>query len=219
MSTVTCLCSYCKAPSVSALLTNASLFSWFAASLASPDKIRRTALPPSSNTALLGPSLLDSNSHDCFQSRGLPDVGEVRGNAESAQLLSGRLMPFDLAHYHLVLLYMFFFFILARNEDKQEVSVSNGVCRLNQASILSIERVTHLLLLSFDCFLATGGYPAGLYDEREQCRLHRPLQWPRTRALGHRANPPTSSRGLMQGAEPVTVRIEQKNVKRSAVQL
>uniref|UniRef100_A0A8C1J0C3 Protein cramped-like n=2 Tax=Cyprinus carpio TaxID=7962 RepID=A0A8C1J0C3_CYPCA len=46
-------------------------------SLASPDKTRRTALPPSSNTALLGPSLLDSNSHDCFQSRGLPDVAEV----------------------------------------------------------------------------------------------------------------------------------------------
>uniref|UniRef100_A0A672PAC2 Cramped chromatin regulator homolog 1 n=1 Tax=Sinocyclocheilus grahami TaxID=75366 RepID=A0A672PAC2_SINGR len=46
-------------------------------SLASPDKTRRTALPPSSNTALLGPSLLDSNSHDCFHSRGLPDVAEV----------------------------------------------------------------------------------------------------------------------------------------------
>uniref|UniRef100_A0A673M9G7 Protein cramped-like n=1 Tax=Sinocyclocheilus rhinocerous TaxID=307959 RepID=A0A673M9G7_9TELE len=47
-------------------------------SLASPDnKTRRTALPPSSSTALLGPSLLDSNSHDCFQSRGLPDVAEV----------------------------------------------------------------------------------------------------------------------------------------------
>uniref|UniRef100_A0A671Q4Z0 Protein cramped-like n=1 Tax=Sinocyclocheilus anshuiensis TaxID=1608454 RepID=A0A671Q4Z0_9TELE len=47
-------------------------------SLASPDnKTRRTALPPLSNTALLGPSLLDSNSHDCFQSRGLPDVAEV----------------------------------------------------------------------------------------------------------------------------------------------
>uniref|UniRef100_A0A673GPP4 Protein cramped-like n=1 Tax=Sinocyclocheilus rhinocerous TaxID=307959 RepID=A0A673GPP4_9TELE len=46
-------------------------------SLASPDKTRRTALPPSSNTVLLGPSLLDSNSHDCFQSRGLPDVAEV----------------------------------------------------------------------------------------------------------------------------------------------
>lgn len=46
-------------------------------SLASPDKTRRTTLPQSSNTALLGPSLLDSNSHDCFQSRGLPDVGEV----------------------------------------------------------------------------------------------------------------------------------------------
>ncbi|XP_051572022.1 protein cramped-like isoform X2 [Myxocyprinus asiaticus] len=46
-------------------------------SLASPDKTRRTALPPSSSTALLGPSLLDSNSHDCFQSRGLPDVAEM----------------------------------------------------------------------------------------------------------------------------------------------
>ncbi|XP_051996009.1 protein cramped-like isoform X2 [Xyrauchen texanus] len=46
-------------------------------SLASPDKTRRTALPPSSSTALLGPSLLDSNSHDCFQSRGLPDVTEM----------------------------------------------------------------------------------------------------------------------------------------------
>ncbi|XP_059410035.1 protein cramped-like [Carassius carassius] len=46
-------------------------------SLASPDKTRRTALPPTSNTALLGPSLLDSNSHDCFQSRGLADVAEV----------------------------------------------------------------------------------------------------------------------------------------------
>ncbi len=108
MSTVTCLC-YCKAPSGSALLTNASLFFWFSASLASPDKIRRTALPPSSNTALLGPSLLDSNSHDCFQSRGLPDVAEVRANAESAQLLFGRLMSFDLGHYHLVLLYLYFF--------------------------------------------------------------------------------------------------------------
>ncbi|KAI7803655.1 putative protein cramped-like [Triplophysa rosa] len=46
-------------------------------SLASPDKARRTTLPPSSSTALLGPSLLDGNSHDCFQSRGLPDVAEV----------------------------------------------------------------------------------------------------------------------------------------------
>ncbi|XP_051571291.1 protein cramped-like isoform X2 [Myxocyprinus asiaticus] len=46
-------------------------------SLAYPDKTRRTALPPSSSTALLGPSLLDNNSHDCFQSRGLPDAAEV----------------------------------------------------------------------------------------------------------------------------------------------
>ncbi|KAF4092954.1 hypothetical protein AMELA_G00026490 [Ameiurus melas] len=49
-------------------------------SLVSPDKTRRTVLPPagpSSGTALLGPSLLDSNSHDSFQSRGLPDVVEV----------------------------------------------------------------------------------------------------------------------------------------------
>lgn len=79
-------------------------------------------MPPSSNTALLGPSLLDSNSHDCFHSRGLTDVAEVRGNTESPQLLSGRLMSFDMAHYHPVLLYLFFL-ILARNEDKQEVSV------------------------------------------------------------------------------------------------
>uniref|UniRef100_A0AAY4BLI2 Protein cramped-like n=1 Tax=Denticeps clupeoides TaxID=299321 RepID=A0AAY4BLI2_9TELE len=49
-------------------------------SLVSPDKVRRAQLPPvgsSSGTALLGPSLLDSNSHDSFQSRGLPDVTEV----------------------------------------------------------------------------------------------------------------------------------------------
>ncbi|GAA6104184.1 protein cramped-like isoform X1 [Tachysurus ichikawai] len=49
-------------------------------SLVSPDKTRRTILPPagpSSGTALLGPSLLDSNSHDSFQARGLPDVVEV----------------------------------------------------------------------------------------------------------------------------------------------
>ncbi|KAM9456821.1 protein cramped-like isoform 2-T4 [Clarias gariepinus] len=49
-------------------------------SLVSPDKTRRTVLPPagpSSGTALLGPSLLDSNSHDSFQARGLPDVVEV----------------------------------------------------------------------------------------------------------------------------------------------
>uniref|UniRef100_W5JZB1 Protein cramped-like n=1 Tax=Astyanax mexicanus TaxID=7994 RepID=W5JZB1_ASTMX len=48
-------------------------------SLVSPDKTRRTVLPPvgpSSGTALLGPSLLDSNSHDSFQARGLPDVVE-----------------------------------------------------------------------------------------------------------------------------------------------
>ncbi|KAI4875634.1 hypothetical protein NFI96_031666, partial [Prochilodus magdalenae] len=50
-------------------------------SLVSPDKTpRRTGLPavePSSGTALLGPSLLDSNSHDSFQARGLPDVVEM----------------------------------------------------------------------------------------------------------------------------------------------
>uniref|UniRef100_A0A3B4AQ40 Protein cramped-like n=1 Tax=Periophthalmus magnuspinnatus TaxID=409849 RepID=A0A3B4AQ40_9GOBI len=46
-------------------------------SMVSPDKGRRTTLTPSgpsSGTALLGPSLLDCNSHDSFQSRGLPDV-------------------------------------------------------------------------------------------------------------------------------------------------
>lgn len=50
------------------------------ASMVTPDKGRRTSLTPSgpsSGTALLGPSLLDCNSHDSFQSRGLPDVAEV----------------------------------------------------------------------------------------------------------------------------------------------
>ncbi|XP_068606342.1 protein cramped-like [Brachionichthys hirsutus] len=49
-------------------------------SMVSPDKGRRTSLTPSgpsSGTALLGPSLLDCNSHDSFQSRGLPDVAEM----------------------------------------------------------------------------------------------------------------------------------------------
>uniref|UniRef100_A0A8C5DNC8 Protein cramped-like n=1 Tax=Gouania willdenowi TaxID=441366 RepID=A0A8C5DNC8_GOUWI len=49
-------------------------------SMVSPDKSRRPTLTPSgpsSGTALLGPSLLDCNSHDSFQSRGLPDVAEV----------------------------------------------------------------------------------------------------------------------------------------------
>lgn len=49
-------------------------------SMVSPDKGRRTTLTPSgpsSGTALLGPSLLDCNSHDSFQSRGIPDVAEV----------------------------------------------------------------------------------------------------------------------------------------------
>lgn len=50
------------------------------ASMVTPDKGRRATLTPSgpsSGTALLGPSLLDCNSHDSFQSRGLPDVAEV----------------------------------------------------------------------------------------------------------------------------------------------
>ncbi|KAM9346371.1 protein cramped-like [Symphorus nematophorus] len=49
-------------------------------SMVSPDKGRRSTLTPSgpsSGTALLGPSLLDCNSHDSFQSRGLPDVAEM----------------------------------------------------------------------------------------------------------------------------------------------
>ncbi|KAF6734491.1 Protein cramped-like [Oryzias melastigma] len=49
-------------------------------SMVSPDKSKRTTLAPSgpsSGTALLGPSLLDCNSHDSFQSRGLPDVAEM----------------------------------------------------------------------------------------------------------------------------------------------
>ena len=56
------------------------LFYPLPASMVSPDKGRRTTLTPSgpsSGTALLGPSLLDCNSHDSFQSRGLPDVAEV----------------------------------------------------------------------------------------------------------------------------------------------
>lgn len=50
------------------------------ASMVSSDKGRRNTLTPSgpsSGTALLGPSLLDCNSHDSFQSRGLTDVAEV----------------------------------------------------------------------------------------------------------------------------------------------
>uniref|UniRef100_A0A8C7I7S1 Protein cramped-like n=1 Tax=Oncorhynchus kisutch TaxID=8019 RepID=A0A8C7I7S1_ONCKI len=50
------------------------------ASLVSPDKGRRSSLTPSgpsSGTALFGPRFLDCNSHDSFQSRGLPDVAEV----------------------------------------------------------------------------------------------------------------------------------------------
>ncbi|XP_061557289.1 protein cramped-like isoform X1 [Phycodurus eques] len=46
-------------------------------SMVSSDKGRRSTLTPSSGTALLGPSLLDCNSHDSFQSRGLPDVAEM----------------------------------------------------------------------------------------------------------------------------------------------
>lgn len=68
-------------------LTSDSFF--YTASLVSPDKTRRTILPPagpSSGTALLGPSLLDSNSHDSFQARGLPDVVEVRSLHITASL-------------------------------------------------------------------------------------------------------------------------------------
>ncbi|KAG5279635.1 hypothetical protein AALO_G00079930 [Alosa alosa] len=46
-------------------------------SLVSPEKNRRTQHPrvgPSSGTALLGPSLMDSNSHDSFPARGLAEV-------------------------------------------------------------------------------------------------------------------------------------------------
>ncbi|TNN83439.1 Protein cramped-like [Liparis tanakae] len=49
-------------------------------SMVSPDKGKRSSLTPSgpsSGTALLGHSLLDCNSHDSFQSRGLPDVAEM----------------------------------------------------------------------------------------------------------------------------------------------
>ncbi|XP_061079345.1 protein cramped-like [Conger conger] len=49
-------------------------------SLVSPEKERRLALAPqgpSSGTSLLGPSLLDTNSHDSFHTRSLADAGEV----------------------------------------------------------------------------------------------------------------------------------------------
>uniref|UniRef100_A0A4W4GAE8 Cramped chromatin regulator homolog 1 n=1 Tax=Electrophorus electricus TaxID=8005 RepID=A0A4W4GAE8_ELEEL len=60
-------------------------------SLVSPDKTRRVGMTPagpSSGTALLGPSLLDSNSHDSFQARGLPDVVEVRVDTQLACMMS-----------------------------------------------------------------------------------------------------------------------------------
>lgn len=65
---------------VSALIFRFHIF--LPASMVTPEKGRRTPLTPSgpsSGTALLGPSLLDCNSHDSFQSRGLPDVAEVSG--------------------------------------------------------------------------------------------------------------------------------------------
>ncbi|XP_072549617.1 protein cramped-like isoform X2 [Salminus brasiliensis] len=73
-------------------------------SLVSPDKTRRTVLPPvgpSSGTALLGPSLLDGNSHDSFQARGLPDVVEV--DTQLACMMSESSVDYiarfnDLAH-------------------------------------------------------------------------------------------------------------------------
>lgn len=73
-------------------------------SLVSPDKTRRTVLAPvgpSSGTALLGPSLLDSNSHDSFQARGLPDVVEV--DTQLACMMSESSVDYiarfnDLAH-------------------------------------------------------------------------------------------------------------------------
>ncbi|XP_035592905.1 protein cramped-like isoform X1 [Oncorhynchus keta] len=57
-----------------------SSFGCLLSSLVSPDKGRQSSLArssPSSGTALFGPRFLDCNSHDSFQSRGLPDVAEV----------------------------------------------------------------------------------------------------------------------------------------------
>ncbi|KAJ8245810.1 hypothetical protein GJAV_G00260550 [Gymnothorax javanicus] len=56
-----------------------STLSCLLSSLISPEKGRKTLTPsgPCSGTSLLGPSLLDSSSRDSFNSRGLPDVGEV----------------------------------------------------------------------------------------------------------------------------------------------
>ncbi|KAM8825139.1 protein cramped-like isoform 3-T3 [Synchiropus picturatus] len=61
-------------------------------SMVSPEKSRRPTLTPSgpsSGTALFGPSLLDCNSHDSFQSRGLPDVAEVRPSCSDESLALG----------------------------------------------------------------------------------------------------------------------------------
>uniref|UniRef100_A0A8C9S9V4 Cramped chromatin regulator homolog 1 n=1 Tax=Scleropages formosus TaxID=113540 RepID=A0A8C9S9V4_SCLFO len=59
---------------------NDSSDSSLGSSLISPEKGRKMLLTPtgpSSGTSLLGPSLLDSSSHDSFHTRGLGDVGEV----------------------------------------------------------------------------------------------------------------------------------------------
>lgn len=58
-----------------------STLGYLLSSMVTPDKSRRTTLTPSgpsSGTALLGPGLLDCNSHDSFQSRGLPDVMDTQ---------------------------------------------------------------------------------------------------------------------------------------------
>ncbi|XP_071260836.1 protein cramped-like isoform X3 [Salvelinus alpinus] len=65
-----------------------SSFGCLLSSLVSPDNGRRSSLTPSSGTALLGPRFLDCNSHDSFQSRGLPDVAEMSSGPCSPSLQS-----------------------------------------------------------------------------------------------------------------------------------
>ncbi|MFT7814866.1 protein cramped-like [Arapaima gigas] len=64
-------------------------------SLISPEKGRKMLLTPtgpSSGTSLLGPSLLDSSSHDSFHARGLGDVGEV--DSQLACMMSENSMDY-----------------------------------------------------------------------------------------------------------------------------
>lgn len=90
------LCHFCCVSSTQRLTPYFFFFHLLLpASMVTPDKGRRTSLTPSgpsSGTALLGPSLLDCNSHDSFQSRGLPDVAEVSSSLSHSMFLDHFLM-------------------------------------------------------------------------------------------------------------------------------